>query len=93
MKPQMLCLILAVPFAAAADASAQAKMSDAQYCQALIRLYRTYVYDPNDARPKRAADAARETAIAKCQAGNTAGGIPPLEKALRDAKVNLPQRG
>ena len=31
-------------------------------------------------------------AMAKCDAGDPAVGIPILEKALKDAKVNLPPR-
>ena len=32
------------------------------------------------------------TAIAECNKGNPAAGIPVLEKALTDAKVTLPTR-
>lgn len=66
--------------------------SRAGYCQQLIRLYRTYVFDPNDTHPRRqSANAADETAIAKCHAGD-ASGVAQLERALRDARVGLPPR-
>jgi hypothetical protein len=32
-------------------------------------------------------------AISKCDAGDTASGIPILEKTLKGAKVTLPPRG
>ncbi len=32
-------------------------------------------------------------AIEQCKAGNTAAGIPVLERKLREAKVDLPARG
>ena len=31
--------------------------------------------------------------IEQCRAGNTAAGIPVLEKKLRDARIDLPSRG
>jgi hypothetical protein len=34
-----------------------------------------------------------EVAISKCKSGDTAGGIPPLEKALRDSRIDLPPHG
>jgi len=68
-------------------------MNDAQYCAELIKLYRTYVNDPNDPRPTYPSPIARdEEAIASCRAGNTAAGIPVLEKILRDDKFTLPPR-
>jgi hypothetical protein len=32
-------------------------------------------------------------AIAQCRDGNTASGIPVLEKKLRDARIDLPPHG
>jgi hypothetical protein len=58
--------------------------SDAQYCQALADLYRKV--------NKNNYEANVPTAIAECNKGNTAAGIPVLEKALTDAKVTLPTR-
>jgi hypothetical protein len=79
-KTLIACSLAIAPLAATAQSS------DAAYCQALIKAYRTTV--PETASP----DAIVPTAIAKCNAGDTAAGIPVLEKALRDAKVTLPPR-
>jgi hypothetical protein len=35
----------------------------------------------------------RRRAIDQCERGNTAEGIPVLEKKLRDARFTLPKRG
>jgi hypothetical protein len=67
--------------------------SDVKYCGDLIATYQKYIvgtYDPDMSTHVRAN---LDTAVANCQAGNTAAGIPPLEKALRDAKFTLPPRG
>jgi hypothetical protein len=37
-------------------------------------------------------DAIAADAMAKCKAGNTAAGIPVLEKFLKEGKVTLPPR-
>jgi hypothetical protein len=58
--------------------------ADAKYCQSLADLYRT--------TNKQNMDANVPEAINQCNKGNTAAGIPVLEKALTDAKVALPAR-
>ena len=81
MKTTLTCLIvgsIAMPFAA------MAAMTDAQYCEALSVEYRKLNTDTSTGAP---ADA-----MAQCKAGNTAAGIPILEKALKDGKVTLPSR-
>ena len=81
MKKLTTCLIaataLVLPFSAYAD--------DASYCASLSKLYREYT-SQNSANDTAAA------AMAKCAAGNTAEGIPVLEKALTDAKITLPKK-
>ena len=76
------CLIagtaLVLPFAAMAE------MTDAQYCEALSANYRTLntqSYEANVAE-----------AMAQCKAGNTAAGIPVIEKALKTGGASLPSR-
>ncbi|HTR84055.1 MAG TPA: hypothetical protein VMI56_06225 [Reyranella sp.] len=78
------CLVLpATTFAA----------DEVRYCAELIKLYRTYVNNPEDPRPTYASpNVAHEEAIASCKAGRTAAGIPTLEKVLQDNKVTLPDR-
>jgi len=69
-------LALALPLASAfAD--------DANYCAALGASYREYV-------GAFRADANAAAAMSQCSAGNTAAGIPALEKVLTDNKIKLP---
>jgi hypothetical protein len=64
---------------------ASAYADDASYCAALGAKYREYVGAVQ-------ADANASAAMSQCSAGNTAAGIPTLEKFLMDAKVALPPR-
>jgi hypothetical protein len=66
---------------------------EARYCSALIDRYYTYVVSPYDEYAKRRYGATVGVAVAQCEQGNYAGGIPTLEKALTNAKVALPPRG
>ena len=77
---------------AAIAAFAQAPQSDAKYCASLIATYQKYIVETRDPDTKAPMRADLDAAVADCQAGNTAAGIPPLEKALRAAKFNLPPR-
>lgn len=79
-----LCLSLTV------EAHAQAG-DDMAYCAQLSALYRRYL--GNSAEGKTFPDVAAATAISECERGNTAAGIPVLEKKLRDARFTLPKRG
>ena len=65
--------------------AAAAPMDDAAYCKALAAKWRTL-----DRRDSIASEV--PAAIAKCEAGDYATGIPVLVKALTDAKVPLPPR-
>jgi hypothetical protein len=56
------------------------------YCKALSDKWRQY-------RPVAQIDTPEAAAIAKCEAGNYAEGIPVLENALIKAKVPLPAPG
>jgi hypothetical protein len=66
------------------SSGAIAQMSDAAYCEALSTQFRTLA---GQGENSQAADA-----MAQCKAGNTAAGIPTLEKLLKEAKVTLPKR-
>ena len=81
MKFIATCLVASVAFTPLA---ALAQQSDAAYCQALAKLYREV--------NKGTASGAGAEAINQCNQGNTAAGIPVLEKSLTDAKVSLPKR-
>lgn len=88
-----LAVLATVGLALPQATSAQPRPNDRQYCEALVDKYRAYVSDPNRGHNGRAPNVEFEVAISKCRAGDTTAGIPPLEKALRDARVNLPARG
>lgn len=88
-----IALLTTVGLGLALSQTVSAQSGDRQYCDALIQMYRSYISDPNQGRQQRAPDVGPEVAISKCRAGDTAAGIPTLEKALRDARINLPSRG
>ena len=60
------------------------------YCAQLSALYRRYLGNTGDGRTFP--DVAAATAMDQCDRGNTAAGIPVLEKKLRDARFTLPKR-
>lgn len=78
-KILIACSVITLPL------TAFAQSDDARYCHALSETYRLTA-------ARSEVDAEVPVAIAKCKAGDTATGIPILEKALRDAKVTLPTR-
>ena len=61
-----------------------ARSNDAAYCASLSARYRDY-------RTSQA-DEEAAAAMAQCQAGNTAAGIPVLEAKLTTARIPLPPR-
>ena len=74
-----------------ADRSGQPQQSsvqsnDAAYCASLSEMYR------KAAPQHRDPSATVPTAIAQCQSGNSADGIPVLEQALRNEGMTLPRR-
>ena len=82
------CAAAALPLAAAmAPLTAAAQSGDAAYCTAMTNADRSTV--PKAQTPT----ATVPVAIAKCEAGDPAAGIPALEQALKDAQVTLPRRG
>jgi hypothetical protein len=65
------------------------------YCTQLATLYSEYVGDTGEDLGTtysggEEADLRARYAIAECEDGNTAKGIPTLQNRLRDAKVNVP---
>ena len=59
-------------------------MTDQQYCAELARRWRNF--------DRTTAQGPAPQAIARCDAGNYAGGIPVLERILTDSRIPLPQR-
>ncbi len=84
-KLSLAALALALP------ATASAQSADSKYCAALGAQYDRYVNNVNLGRGVAPPSAKIEGAKANC-ANNPAAGIPVLEKALTDAKVQLPPR-
>ena len=71
--------------------AASAQVSDATYCRRLTARYETFVENmKGHSLQPGAADG--QWAIERCKAGDTARGIPVLERKLQDAKVALPSR-
>jgi hypothetical protein len=67
----------------------------AAYCNTLTQLYGEYVGTiganlGGTFTGGEGADIDARVAIAQCQEGNTAAGIPVLQRKLRDAKVTVP---
>jgi hypothetical protein len=79
-----LCLSLT------AEAHAQAAADDMAYCAQLSALYRRYLGNTGEGRTFP--DVAAATAMDQCERGNTASGIPVLERKLRDGRFTLPKR-
>ena len=90
MKTTLTCLVvcasLALPFAA------MAALTDAQYCEALSVEYRKLNTQATSGPEADAMAQCKAEAIDDCNKGNTAAGIPVLEKALKDGKATLPSR-
>jgi len=70
--------------------AASAQSNDVKYCQALLAKYDTFFVKASSHGPRRG-DSAAEVAASKCHEGDPAG-IPGLEKALQNAKIDLPPR-
>ena len=85
----IVCVSLALPVLAFAQTAATTA-SDAKYCAALSDKYATYVGGAGSGKREDQNIDAR-LAVDKCKAGDTSG-IPALEKALKDAKLDLPPR-
>jgi len=71
--------------------TASAQISDATYCRRLIARYEAFV-DNMNGHSMQPGGLDGQVAMAQCKAGNTAEGIPVLERKLQDAKINLPKR-
>ena len=73
--------------------AALVQSGDAAYCSALAAKYRHYIGQDEAAHRARNPSATVNNAIGDCNSGKTASAIPVLEKALQDAKIELPPRG
>lgn len=69
---------------------AQTRSSDLTYCETLYATYDRYIAPRGESRSTSGVDAI--AAIDQCRRGDTAAGIPVLEKKLRDGLFSLPRR-
>ncbi len=89
MKWLVSALVLSLPLSLPGSASAQS--NDAAYCAALSEKYTRYLgMDQGRGQQPQSLDA--RVAVQKCAAGDAAGSIPALEKALKGAMLELPPR-
>jgi hypothetical protein len=84
LKAMMAVALFSLP------AAAFAQSSDAQYCKALVDKYEQYL-DMSSKRGQQPQGIAARDGVEKCKAGDPSG-IPAIEKALKDAKYDLPPR-
>lgn len=85
IKWMLPMLALSLPFAASAQSD------DAAYCAALSEKYTRYL-GMNQGRGVQPQSLDAQVAVQKCAAGDAAGSIPVLEKALQGARLELPPR-
>ena len=71
--------------------TSSAQVSDATYCRRLTARYEAFVENMNG-HSQQPGGIDGQVAMAQCKAGDTAEGIPVLERKLQDAKVSLPSR-
>ena len=85
---KVLLPVVAVVLAFPAASFGQSK--DAAYCAALVAKYEQYL-DQGYKRGNQPQNVATKDGVEKCKTGDTSG-IPAIEKALKDAKFDLPPR-
>ncbi len=91
----ILAILLGGPLACTLPAPGQgAAHTDREYCDQLIDIYQRYLSGDELGQRRPAADSNIEgrVAVAKCQAGDTATGIPILERKLTANGFSLPRR-
>lgn len=84
-----LCCAIAATTLVPVAASAQSATSP--YCAALVQKYEQYI-DMNTGHTQQPQSLDARAGVERCKAGD-ASGIPAVEKALRNAKIDLPPRG
>jgi hypothetical protein len=93
MKIQTISAIgLALATTPLSAGPAAAQGGDAAYCHALTEAYQNYASGNNDRHMTFGQNADVSVAIDKCKAGDMSG-IPVLEQALKNAKLDLPKHG
>jgi hypothetical protein len=87
---QATALLMAALSIVLSPLAASSQSTDGKYCQALLIKYDTFIVKASGHAPRRG-DNAAEVAASKCREGDPAG-IRGLERALQDAKIDLPPR-
>jgi hypothetical protein len=70
--------------------AAFAQSGDVPYCKALVAKYEQYL-DQSQKRGETPQSLEAKIGVEKCKTGDTSG-IPAIEKALKDARLDLPPR-
>ena len=89
MKSATIGLLAAVALAVPAVAFAQS--NDQAYCDKLVNKYQAYL-DQSQRKGEEPQGIDAKIGVEKCKAGDVSG-IPAIEKALQNAKLDLPARG
>ena len=71
-------------------AMASAQSNDAAYCAALVKKYESYL-DMNASRSQQPQSVDARVGVEQCKAGDSRG-IAAIEKALKNARIDLPSR-
>ena len=88
---KMISLCCAIVATTLLPVAASAQSADSSYCAALAQKYDQYL-DMKTGHTQQPQSLDARAAVEKCKAGD-ASGIPAIEKALRNAKIDLPSRG
>jgi hypothetical protein len=87
-KMTALCGMIGIALLVPTLASAQS--NDAAYCAALVKKYDAYL-DASSGRSQQPQGVDARVGAERCRAGDPRG-IDPLEKALKNARIDLPPR-
>ena len=90
MNASIKILLPVVATALAFPAVSFAQSNDVAYCKALAAKYEQYL-NMGGRGGEQPQDLAARSGVEKCKTGDTSG-IPAIEKALKDAKYDLPPR-
>ena len=85
MKLLVTALALSLPVVAFAQSS------DTKYCSDLSDKYTRYL-NMGSKKGEQPQSLESKASVGKCGAGDAAASIPVLEKALKDARLDLPPR-
>jgi hypothetical protein len=90
MNASIKILLPVAAVAVAFPAVSFAQSNDTAYCKALVDKYEQYL-DMSSKRGQQPQSAEARAGVEQCKAGDAAG-IPAIERALKDAKYDLPPR-